>query len=73
MFACIGCLGGLIGAVFNAANEHLTIWRMKRVNFSKSRRMFEVILISFGVSVVSFILPILWGSVGAKPYLESQF
>ncbi len=27
LFILIGCLGGLIGAVFNAGNEHLTIWR----------------------------------------------
>eukprot|EP00534_Pseudo-nitzschia_fraudulenta_P014160 CAMPEP_0201236950 /NCGR_PEP_ID=MMETSP0852-20130820/8301_1 /ASSEMBLY_ACC=CAM_ASM_000632 /TAXON_ID=183588 /ORGANISM="Pseudo-nitzschia fraudulenta, Strain WWA7" /LENGTH=901 /DNA_ID=CAMNT_0047531037 /DNA_START=278 /DNA_END=2983 /DNA_ORIENTATION=- len=67
IFACIGCLGGLIGAVFNAANEHLTIWRMKRVNFSKTRRLFEVILIAFGVSVVSFILPLIWGRCTELP------
>lgn len=29
IFIIIGCLGGLIGAVFNSANEHLTIWQMK--------------------------------------------
>jgi len=67
IFACLGCLGGLIGAVFNAANEHLTIWRMKRVNFSKKRRLFEVILIAFGVSVVSFILPLIWGRCTELP------
>lgn len=67
IFALLGCLGGLIGAVFNAANEHLTIWRMKRVNFSKGRRMFEVVVIAFGVSVVSFILPLLWGRCTELP------
>jgi len=67
IFACIGCLGGLIGAVFNAANEHLTIWRMKRVNFSKTRRLFEVIVIAFGVSVTSFVLPLIWGRCTELP------
>ncbi|KAL3919946.1 MAG: hypothetical protein SGILL_003499, partial [Bacillariaceae sp.] len=61
IFACLGCLGGLIGAVFNAANEHLTIWRMKRVNFSKSRRFVEVIGVAVLVSVVSYAMPVIWG------------
>lgn len=67
IFGCIGCLGGLIGAVFNAANEHLTIWRMKRVNFSKTRRVAEVIVIAFGVSVVSFVMPLVWGRCTELP------
>jgi chloride channel 7 len=67
IFAILGCLGGLIGAVFNAANEHLTIWRMKRVNISKTRRLIEVIVISFGVSVTSFILPLIWGRCTELP------
>jgi len=67
IFGLIGCLGGLIGAIFNAANEHLTIWRMKRVNFSKTRRVIEVILIAFGVSVVSFLMPLIWGRCTELP------
>ncbi len=66
-FMIIGCLGGLIGAVFNAANENLTIWRMQRVNFSKKRRMFEVICISFLVSLVSFAMPTIWNRCTEKP------
>jgi chloride channel 7 len=61
MFIVIGCLGGLIGAVFNAANEHLTIWRMKRINHSKIRRFVEVVILSFCVSVISFLMPLIWG------------
>lgn len=67
LFVIIGCLGGLIGAVFNAANEHLTIWRMKRVNHSKMRRVLEVILVSILVSVVSFLMPVLWGRCTELP------
>ena len=39
LFILIECPGGLIGACFNAGNEHLTIWRMKHVNLSKKRRV----------------------------------
>ena len=35
LFIMIGCCGGLIGALFNATNEKITLWRMKRVNHSK--------------------------------------
>jgi H+/Cl- antiporter ClcA len=66
-FMLIGCLGGLIGAVFNAANENLTIWRMKRVNYSKKRRVVEVILVSMLVSSVSFVMPLLWNRCTDKP------
>mmetsp|Transcript_674 Transcript_674/g.807 ORF Transcript_674/g.807 Transcript_674/m.807 type:complete len:901 (+) Transcript_674:290-2992(+) len=67
LFMIIGCLGGLIGAVFNAANEHLTIWRMKRINHSKLRRLLEVIGVSLLVSIVSFVMPLLWGRCTSLP------
>jgi len=60
LFIIVGCLGGLIGACFNAANEHLTIWRMKHVNSSPERRVVEVILVSICVTTISFLLPALW-------------
>lgn len=66
-FMVIGCIGGLIGAVFNAANENLTLWRMKRVNFSKKRRVVEVVLVSILVSTVSFVMPLLWNRCTDKP------
>ena len=66
-FMLIGCMGGLIGAVFNAANEHLTIWRMRRVNSSKTRRFLEVIFVSVVVSVVSFVMPLIWGRCTQLP------
>ena len=67
LFIMIGCLGGLIGAVFNAANEHLTIWRMKNVNYSKGRRFVEVLCISVLVTTVSFVMPLLWNRCTELP------
>ena len=67
LFIVVGSLGGLIGAIFNAANEHLTIWRMKRVNFSKKRRFVEVIVVSSLMSVVAFVMPLLWGRCTELP------
>ncbi|EED87046.1 chloride channel protein 7, partial [Thalassiosira pseudonana CCMP1335] len=67
LFILIGCLGGLIGAVFNAGNEHLTIWRMKHVNFSKKRRVVEVVVMSLIVTTVSFVMPLLWNRCTELP------
>lgn len=67
LFILIGCLGGLIGACFNAGNEHLTIWRMKNVNFSKKRRLIEVLVMSVLVTTVSFVMPLLWGRCTELP------
>mmetsp|Transcript_4454 Transcript_4454/g.9869 ORF Transcript_4454/g.9869 Transcript_4454/m.9869 type:complete len:934 (-) Transcript_4454:323-3124(-) len=67
LFILIGCLGGLIGACFNAGNEHLTIWRMKKVNFSKKRRVVEVVIMSIMVSIVSFVMPLLWNRCTELP------
>ncbi|KAL7461861.1 hypothetical protein ACHAXS_002264 [Conticribra weissflogii] len=67
LFILIGCLGGLIGACFNAGNEHLTIWRMKNVNYSKKRRVVEVVVMSIIVSIVSFVMPMLWNRCTELP------
>lgn len=67
LFIMIGCLGGLIGAVFNAANEHLTIWRMKNVNQSKMRRFLEVICVSMAMSLISFVMPLVWNRCTELP------
>ena len=67
LFVIIGCLGGLIGAVFNASNEQITIWRMKHVNKSQLRRFLEVLCISFIVTTVSFIMPMVWGRCTELP------
>jgi H+/Cl- antiporter ClcA len=37
LFIMVGSLGGLIGAIFNGSNEHLSKWRMKRVQTLYSR------------------------------------
>jgi chloride channel 7 len=67
LFVMVGCLGGLIGAIFNATNEHLTYWRMERVNFSKKRRLVEVVFISVLMSCISFLMPLLWGRCTQLP------
>jgi len=67
VFAVLGCIGGLIGACFNAASEHLTLWRIKHVNYCKKRRVLEVLLLSVLTSCVSFLMPRLWNRCTALP------
>jgi chloride channel 7 len=67
LFVLIGILGGLIGAIFNNTNERITHWRMKRVNYSKSRRFMEVMAVSCLVSFVSFLLPLMFSSCTPLP------
>ena len=60
LFVAIGACGGIIGAIFNNTNEKITHWRIQNVNYSKKRRFIEVILVSLLVSVVTFVLPLVW-------------
>eukprot|EP00978_Attheya_sp_CCMP212_P019924 scaffold56580_cov52-Attheya_sp.AAC.3 len=66
-FAFIGAIGGLVGACFNATNEYITHWRIKNINHSKKRRFLEVMAVSSFVTVVSFLLPLLWSKCTPLP------
>ena len=61
LFVALGAMGGVIGAIFNNTNEHITRWRLKNVNHSKQKRVVEVLCVSLIVSTSSFLLPLLWG------------
>ena len=63
----IGCCGGLIGALFNATNEKITLWRMARINHSKRRRCIEVLVLTSIVTTVSFLMPAIWGRCTELP------
>ena len=67
VFILIGCLGGLIGACFNAGCENMTLWRMKNVNHTKGRRVVEILIISFVCTIVSYVMPMLWGKCTELP------
>lgn len=60
LFILMGMIGGVIGGIFNDTNERITQWRLKNVNYSKKRRVIEVLLVSLMVSVVMFLLPLVW-------------
>jgi hypothetical protein len=73
LFVIIGSLGGLIGAVFNAANKHVTLWRMKHVQSSKLRGFLEVVVVTLVVSTVSFLMPLIWGRCTDLPTVRPDW
>lgn len=60
IFAAIGCIGGALGALFNYINERMSLYRKKKLNMYKWKRLTELVLITLGMSFISFILPIMW-------------
>jgi len=60
IFACLGVVGGLSGALFNATNLRLSRWRQRYVGRKGVRRFLEVIAVSFLVASIMYILPFLF-------------
>eukprot|EP01028_Stygiella_incarcerata_P011206 TRINITY_DN622_c2_g1_i1.p1 TRINITY_DN622_c2_g1~~TRINITY_DN622_c2_g1_i1.p1 ORF type:complete len:798 (-),score=167.80 TRINITY_DN622_c2_g1_i1:291-2684(-) len=67
LFLLLGTFGGLTGAIFNAVNKKISIWRLKRVNSWKWRRFTEVLLVSILTSVFTFVLPYIHQNCMKKP------
>ena len=66
MFIILGSLGGLIGATFNGLNRRLTLWRRRNITSNRSQT-FEVLLITFCMSCVTFWVPFFWNRCNARP------
>lgn len=60
IFMAIGCMGGVLGALFNHINEQISLYRKKHLNAHKWKRLVELVLITLGMSFISFILPLCW-------------
>jgi chloride channel 7 len=74
MFLIIGGLGGVIGAVFNQANQWLAIWRKKFFQSQVSvpqrslKKLAEAMAVTFIMSSLTFFLP-LWFN-GCRPVIH---
>lgn len=60
IFMAMGCMGGVIGALFNHINEQMSLYRKKHLNAFKWKRLVELVLITLLMSFISFILPLMW-------------
>ena len=55
IFILMGCLGGLIGALFNEINHKLTVFRMKYI-IKRPLKVFEAVFVSILTAFAGFIL-----------------
>ena len=67
IFIAMGCMGGILGALFNDINERMSIYRKKHLNAYKWKRLLEVVLITLAMSFISFILALCWQSCTKIP------
>ncbi|KNC70701.1 hypothetical protein SARC_16768, partial [Sphaeroforma arctica JP610] len=52
----MGAIGGLLGAIFNSINEHITLARMRYCNAQmRTRRVVEVLVVSVVTSISLFL------------------
>eukprot|EP00930_Biecheleria_cincta_P097551 TRINITY_DN89254_c0_g1_i1.p1 TRINITY_DN89254_c0_g1~~TRINITY_DN89254_c0_g1_i1.p1 ORF type:complete len:891 (+),score=120.35 TRINITY_DN89254_c0_g1_i1:146-2674(+) len=54
IFALMAVVGGLFGALFNAANKRLTKWRQRRVGPRGHKRFLEVLFVTFMLASLNF-------------------
>lgn len=73
IFALMGVLGGLCGALFNAANTRLTKWRMKHVGGRGTIRYVEVFFVTFVIASITFLMPVLLsGTTDVEKFSPTQ-
>lgn len=68
MFLLIGIMGGLFGAFFNQLAISIVKLRSQYVN-STMRKLFETVLVVSIMSIVSYLLPLLWTKCTPMPLL----
>lgn len=81
MFALVGAAGGAIGAGFNQVNKMITIGRKKVFGYTGTvsakkasyKKLIEVLIVSFVMSTLSFVLPLAWKECRAVPATVSNF
>lgn len=66
LFGLVGCMGGLIGAIFNTAAQRLTRWRSAAVTTTR-RKLLEVLLVVGAMSSLALLLPLAWGRCTPLP------
>lgn len=60
-FLLVGCVGGLLGAAFNWSNTIITRLRLAKVHWSRPRQVFEAVVLSFTVSTIFYMFPLIFG------------
>uniref|UniRef100_A0A7S4QMQ0 Chloride channel protein n=1 Tax=Alexandrium monilatum TaxID=311494 RepID=A0A7S4QMQ0_9DINO len=71
IFVAMGCVGGLLGALFNWLNTRLTLWRMRHVGPRGRRRFLEALLVTAAAAAAFFAVP-LWTHSCFVPSVDSH-
>jgi H+/Cl- antiporter ClcA len=66
LFTVMGGMGGLVGACFVSSNRYITKWRFAHLK-GKTSKMVEALLVCILMSVISFMLPLLWNRCTPLP------
>ena len=67
IFALIGAAGGVMGAYFNHLNKQVTIFRMQFINHAAWKRMVELLVITFAMATITFVLPLIYNECTPIP------
>lgn len=67
IFALMGAAGGVMGSYFNHINKVVTLFLMKHVNQTVWKRMVELMLITFVMATITFVLPLIYNQCTPIP------
>jgi chloride channel 7 len=73
VFALIGCIGGLLGSLFNWINKKVTEYRMLSINSSSFYRMIELLCYVALMATISFLLPLFWRTCTEIPAETAEY
>jgi len=72
LFVVLGALGGLTGALFNALNRRLTVFRMRRIA-TPAKRALEALGVTLLCSTVMYAVPCLWRRCTPMPLVSTTW
>jgi chloride channel 7 len=67
IFAFVGMMGGLLGALFNHFTKLITEFRQKYINVALHRRLIEVAVITIAFTTIGFVSSVGWTDCTPKP------
>lgn len=66
IFILLGISGGIVGALFNILHKKIALYNKAKTN-TPTKKIIRVLLFTFGMACISFILPLLWQRCTDKP------
>lgn len=73
IFALMGATGGVMGAYFNYLNKVVTVFRMQYINHAAWKRLVELLIITFVMATITFVLPLIYNVCTPVPVNTSDW